>query len=82
MDVFMWTIVGSISGFIASNFRKKEEIDRLTDLSLGVLGSLVTGILLNIFGKPGITDLNIYGIFVTFLGAIVLIWIGRALSHA
>lgn len=82
MDVFIWTIVGSISGFIASNFRKKEEIDRLTDLSLGVLGSLVTGILLNIFGKPGITDLNIYGIFVTILGAIILIWIGRTLSHA
>lgn len=82
MDIIVWSLIGSISGLFASKFIKKGAMDRLTDLSLGILGSLVAGILLNIFGKPGVTNLSLYGIGVTILGAVVLIWLGRALSHA
>lgn len=81
MDILAWVIIGTIFGLLASTIVKATNEDALTDFSLGILGALVGGIILSIFGRPGIASLSIYSIIVATLGAIILIWLGRTLKH-
>ena len=41
------------------------------------LSLFVGGLVMSIFGRPGITGFDLYSFFVALLGAIVLIWLGR-----
>ncbi|OGC61102.1 hypothetical protein A3K34_04825 [candidate division WWE3 bacterium RIFOXYC1_FULL_40_10] len=53
----------------------------ITDIIMGVIGAVTGGFLMNILGQPGITGFNIYSLFVAVLGAVVLIFLGRAISN-
>jgi len=52
------------------------------DVILGVVGGLVGGLIMNLFGFSGVTGFNLYSMFVSVLGAVVLIALGRALTQS
>lgn len=80
MNFIAWIILGLIAGWLASAVVKPAGGTSLgMDLILGVVGALVGGFIMNLFGAPGVTGFNIYSIIVAAVGAIVLIWLGRAL---
>ena len=80
MDLLAWVVLGFIAGWATSLILDSDSTQgALLDIGLGVVGALVGGWLLDVFGEPGVTGFNIYSMFVSALGSIVLIWLGRTL---
>jgi uncharacterized membrane protein YeaQ/YmgE (transglycosylase-associated protein family) len=45
------------------------------DIVLGIVGAIVGGFLFNQFGHSGATGINLYSIFVAFIGSVVVLLI-------
>jgi len=81
MGILTWIIVGVIAGFLAKAVVPGEGPGGvLGDLVIGVVGAIIGGWIMNSFGNAGANGLNIWSIFVAFLGAVVLLFIMRALT--
>ena len=78
MSIVAWIILGLISGFLASKVVNKSGDGFVIDLVLGVVGAVVGGFLFTTFGAAGVTGLNIWSIFVAFIGAVVVLVIKHA----
>ena len=75
-----YIIAGIIAGFIASKIVNKSGAGIITDLILGIIGAVVGGYLFSALGigaDPGL-GLNIYSIFVSVIGAIIVLFIYHA----
>lgn len=79
MDLLLWIVLGFLAGWIASVVMKADTQSALTDIVLGVLGALVGGFVMNVFGFAGVNGFNLYSILVAAGGAIALIAIGRSM---
>lgn len=73
MSILAWIILGLIAGFIASKIVNKSGQGVLMDIVLGIVGALVGGFLFNTLGSAGVTGINIWSIFVSVIGAIVVL---------
>ncbi len=78
MSIVAWIILGLVSGFIASKIVNKSGEGILLDIVLGVVGAVVGGFLFNTFGATGVTGLNIWSMFVSVIGAIVVLFVKHA----
>jgi uncharacterized membrane protein YeaQ/YmgE (transglycosylase-associated protein family) len=78
MNIIMWIVLGAIAGWLANLFMASER-GIVEDIVLGIVGSFVGGIIMNFFGQPGVTGLNAYSIIVAAIGAVVVIFVGRAI---
>lgn len=82
MGFILWIIFGALAGWIASVIMKTDyDQGTLTDIVLGVIGAMVGGFLMNFFGQSGVTGFNFYSLVVAVIGAIVIIYIGRAIRN-
>ncbi|HUD44646.1 MAG TPA: GlsB/YeaQ/YmgE family stress response membrane protein [Patescibacteria group bacterium] len=82
MTVLAWIVLGLIAGWIASVVTKTNySHGLLTDLILGVAGAIVGGLFMNLIGQSGVTGFNLYSALVAIIGAILLIYIGRAITY-
>lgn len=82
MEILLWIIFGALAGWIASIIMKTDaEQGPLMNIIVGIVGAFIGGFLMNMFGASGVTGFNFYSLFVAILGAIVLLWIYRALTH-
>jgi len=80
-SVLAWIVVGVIAGFLAKAVVPGEGPGGvLGDLVVGIVGALIGGWIMNSFGNPGATGLNLWSIFVAFLGAVVLLFVLRAVT--
>lgn len=78
MGFIAWVLVGLVAGFLASLVMKTNtEQGMLSDIVIGMIGAVLGGFLMNMFGAASASGLNIYSIFVATLGSIVLIGIKR-----
>ena len=87
MSIFAWIVLGLISGFLASKVVNKSGEGVVLDVILGVVGAVVGGFLFTTFGATGMTGLNIWSMFVAFIGAVVVLVVkhavmGRGRLHA
>lgn len=73
MSILAWLVVGLIAGFIASKIINKRGEGFLMDIVLGVVGAVVGGFIFSFFGHSGATGINLYSIFVSVIGAIVVL---------
>jgi uncharacterized membrane protein YeaQ/YmgE (transglycosylase-associated protein family) len=81
MSIFAWIVVGIIAGFLAKAVVPGEGPGGiLGDLVVGVVGAVLGGWIMNAFGDAGASGINIWSIFVAFLGAVVLLFLLRALT--
>jgi uncharacterized membrane protein YeaQ/YmgE (transglycosylase-associated protein family) len=81
MDILAWIIVGIVAGFLAKAVVPGEGPGGIVgDLIVGVVGAVIGGWIMHSFGNAGATGINIWSIFVAFLGAVVLLVILRALT--
>lgn len=76
MEILFWIVLGAIAGFFADAVMGSGH-GMVGDIILGILGALVGGFLFGLLGAPGVTGFNIWSLFVAFIGACVLIWLGR-----
>ena len=76
--IIAWILVGLISGWLAGQVMKGGGFGLIGDLVIGLVGSLVGGFLMSFFDQ-GVA--GFWGsIFVSFIGACVLLAISRALG--
>lgn len=80
MGILLSIILGLIAGWIASAITRSPN-GFWMDMILGVLGAIVGGFVMTFFGQPGVTDFNLYSLVVAVFGAVLLIWVGRLVSH-
>jgi uncharacterized membrane protein YeaQ/YmgE (transglycosylase-associated protein family) len=76
MSILTWIFLGLISGFIASKLVGGGG-GLLADMVLGIVGALVGGAAFSYFGQAGITGFNIWSIFVSVLGAALVLSVFR-----
>ncbi|MHB8362277.1 MAG: GlsB/YeaQ/YmgE family stress response membrane protein [Patescibacteria group bacterium] len=79
MNIVTWIILGLIAGWLASMVSKGSG-GIIMDIVLGIIGAFVGGFVMNLFGASGVTGFNLYSVLVAFIGAVILIAIGRAFS--
>jgi uncharacterized membrane protein YeaQ/YmgE (transglycosylase-associated protein family) len=73
MGILAWLILGLVAGFIASKVVNKSGEGLVLDLVLGVIGAIVGGWIMSLFGQAGVSGLNLYSLVVAVLGAIVVL---------
>ena len=81
MGLLAWIIVGLIAGWLAGLVMKGSGYGALGDIILGIIGAIVGGFLASaLFGVANpISGFNITTLIVAFIGAVILVWIVRAL---
>jgi uncharacterized membrane protein YeaQ/YmgE (transglycosylase-associated protein family) len=79
MSLLAWIVVGLIAGWLASQV-VASRYGIIGDTVIGMVGALVGGFLFEQFGSTGTTGLNIWSLFVAFVGAVVLLVLIRAFS--
>lgn len=75
-----WIILGGLAGLVAKSIMK-EEGGLLKNILLGIIGGVVGGGLIQLLGGSDVNGFNFYSFIVAVLGAILVIWIGRKLTH-
>lgn len=80
MTIIAWVLLGLVAGFIASKIVNRSGAGLLTDLVLGVVGAFVGGGMFQFLGQAGVTGFNIRSLFVSVIGAVVLLTAYHALS--
>ena len=79
MGLLSWIVLGSIAGFLASRLMGSNE-GLIMMIVLGVVGGLVGGYLAATVFKAGSVDgINLESILIATLGAILVIFVVRAL---
>jgi uncharacterized membrane protein YeaQ/YmgE (transglycosylase-associated protein family) len=78
MSILAWLVVGLIAGFLASKVINKTGSGLVMDIVLGIVGALVGGFVFNALGHAAPDGINIYSIFVAFIGAVIVL----AIYHA
>jgi uncharacterized membrane protein YeaQ/YmgE (transglycosylase-associated protein family) len=80
MSIITWLLLGLVSGFIASKIVNKSGSGLLMDIALGVVGAFVGGVLFNWIGDRGVSGFNVWSVFVSVVGSVVVLVIYHALS--
>lgn len=79
MGIIAWIILGGLAGWIASMIMKtNEEQGVFMNIVVGVVGALVGGFIVQLFGGEGVSSFNLYSLLVATFGAVVLLAIIRA----
>ena len=73
MSILAWLVVGLIAGFLASKVINKTGSGLIMDIVLGVVGALVGGFVFNAIGHSAPNGINIYSIFVAFIGSVIVL---------
>jgi uncharacterized membrane protein YeaQ/YmgE (transglycosylase-associated protein family) len=81
MSVLAWMVLGLIAGFIGSKIVNKSGEGFVLDIVLGIIGAVVGGYLFNMFGAAGVTGLNIYSLFVSVIGAMLVLVVYHAVRR-
>jgi len=78
MSIIGWIVLGLIAGFIASKIVNKTGEGIILDIVLGIVGAVVGGFLFDAIGQVGITGFNLWSMFVSVIGAIVVLLVYHA----
>lgn len=71
-NILSWVVFGGIAGWIASIFFGGKK-GCITNIILGVIGSVVGGALFQHFGQQGITGFNLPSLGIAIVGAAVVL---------
>ena len=73
MSIIGWIIMGLLAGFIASKIVNKAGEGMFLDIVLGIVGAVVGGFAFNLIGRAGVTGFNLWSLFVSVVGAILVL---------
>jgi uncharacterized membrane protein YeaQ/YmgE (transglycosylase-associated protein family) len=75
MSLFVWILLGLVSGFIASHVVNHRGEGIVLDVLLGIVGAIIGGWVFHLFGHIGVTGLNLYSILVATSGAVLFLFV-------
>jgi uncharacterized membrane protein YeaQ/YmgE (transglycosylase-associated protein family) len=81
MSLFVWILLGLVSGLIASHLVSHHGEGVVRDVLLGVLGAIIGGWIFHMIGHTGVTGLNFHSILVSTVGAIVFLVLYHAIRR-
>ena len=73
MSVIGWIVLGAMAGWIGSLLVNKTGEGLLRDIVLGIVGAVVGGWIVTMFGSTGVTGFNIWSLFVAVIGSVVVL---------
>ena len=73
MSILSWIVLGLIAGFIGSKIVDRHGQGFWLDIGLGIIGAIVGGFLFSLFGKEGVSGLNLYSMLVAVAGSVVVL---------
>ena len=80
MDIFGYVILGGLAGWVASMFAGNNKTQGLIgNIVVGIIGAFLGGYLFRFFGYAGVTGFNLYSFIVALVGAVVTLFIKRAI---
>jgi uncharacterized membrane protein YeaQ/YmgE (transglycosylase-associated protein family) len=82
MSFIAWIVVGLIAGFIGSKIVNRRGEGIILDILLGIAGAFAGGWLFQFLGAPGVSGVNLYSIFVSVIGSIVLLILYHAVRRS
>jgi len=80
LNIVLWILLGLIAGWGASVIMGTREQSTGADIVLGILGAVLGGLVMSLFGAAGVTGFNIYSLLVATLGAAALIYLRRLMA--
>ena len=81
MGLISWLVIGLIAGVLAKLIIPGEDPGGfLATIFIGMLGALVGGLVVGVFGGTGVSGINVWSILVATLGAIVLLAVFRVFT--
>ncbi len=79
--MFGFIIAGLVIGALARLFKRgPQDLSLLMTLLLGLVGSVIGGLVANLLGTGGIFELNVIGFIVAVIAAVLLIGVFEAMS--
>jgi uncharacterized membrane protein YeaQ/YmgE (transglycosylase-associated protein family) len=82
MSLLAWIVLGLIAGFIASKIVNRRGEGIMLDILLGMVGSVVGGLLFRLFGMHGVSGVNLHSLIVAVAGAVLVLIAYHALRRA
>ena len=79
MNILIWLIMGGVIGWLASVIMRTQE-GLLLNIVVGIVGAVAGGFLFSTIGGTPVTGLNVYSLFVAFIGAIVVLVLYHAIT--
>jgi uncharacterized membrane protein YeaQ/YmgE (transglycosylase-associated protein family) len=81
MGIISWIVLGAIAGFLANLIVGGRE-GLIGTIILGIVGAVVGGYLAaSVFHKGDVTGVNIESIVIAVVGAIIVLFVWRALTR-
>ncbi len=81
MGIISWIVLGAIAGFLATMVVGGRE-GLIGTIILGIVGAVVGGyIAAAVFHKGDVTGVNVESIVISVLGAILVLFVWRALTR-
>lgn len=81
MDIIGFLVFGLVVGAIARLIKPgKQDLSLLATLGLGVVGSLIGGVIAKFLGTGGFFELNILGATVAIIAAVLLVGTAEAIT--
>ncbi len=82
MGIILWIIMGGLAGWIASMIMKTDaEQGIILNIIIGIVGAVIGGLIMNMLGFGGVGGFTLYSFLVALLGAIILIWVVKAIRR-
>jgi uncharacterized membrane protein YeaQ/YmgE (transglycosylase-associated protein family) len=79
--IIFWIVFGFIVGLIAKFLVPGEAPGGIIgDIIVGIVGAVIGGWIFSLFGHSGVTGFNLPSVVCAVIGAVVLLYIIRALS--
>lgn len=81
MGILLWIIFGALVGWVASKIMHTDaDQGAIANIIVGIIGAVIGGGIMSLVGGTGVTGFNIYSFLVALLGAVVLIWLYKAIT--
>jgi len=81
MSFIGWIIIGALAGWIASGITgNNRRMGAVANVTVGVLGGLLGGFVMNLMGGYGINGFTFWSLLVSVIGATIFLWIANAVS--
>lgn len=80
VSLLLWIVLGAIAGWIASMIVKSNQSLGL-DVIVGIVGAVIGGWVMNLFGAAGANGFNLYSLIVAILGAVILLTIVKMIRR-
>ncbi|HEV7121620.1 MAG TPA: GlsB/YeaQ/YmgE family stress response membrane protein [Candidatus Paceibacterota bacterium] len=80
MGILIWIVLGALAGWIASMIVRSQQ-GLLLDIITGIVGALIGGWVMSLFGYGGVSGFNVYSIVVAIIGSVILLVIVKAIRR-